>query len=312
MSRPTAVAGIPRDEREGLLRLRRIWVVAVNALRAARSNAIGDAAAAITYYGFTALPAVLVSSLGLVLLIGGRDAVDAFARRAARVLPPDAVTLMHESLTRAAGDQRGGVFFFAVGLLLALWSTTSALTALMRGLNRACGVKETRGFVTTRLTALAMLAFVVLGFTLTFGLIALGPVLSGWLGEAVGSESLVQALWWSVQWPIAFVGLLLAAGGLLYFGPNVGSRRWQLASAGAVVATLCWLVASLLFAVYVSRFGSYNKAWGSLTAVIVTIVWMWLSVMALLFGAEVDCELERARTGGHRRDGNAGRSGIDQ
>jgi membrane protein len=127
------------------------------------------------------------------------------------------------------------------------------------------------------------------------GMLILGPHLSDWVGNAVGLESVVSWIWWAAQWPILIGGLLGAFAGILYLGPNIEHRRFSLVTPGSVLAVLLWLAASGLFAVYVSMFGSYNKAWGTLAAVIIMLTWLWLSSLALLLGAEVNAELERSR-----------------
>jgi membrane protein len=123
----------------------------------------------------------------------------------------------------------------------------------------------------------------------------LGPALSGWIGSAVELETLVSWLWWTAQWPILILGLLFAFAAILYLGPNVDHPRWSFLTVGTVISVVIWLLASGGFALYVSQFGSYNKAWGSLAAVIIMLTWLWLSGVALLFGAEVNAEAERSR-----------------
>jgi membrane protein len=169
------------------------------------------------------------------------------------------------------------------------------MTALMRALNRAYDREETRGFVRQRVTALAMVCLALLAFALVLGLLVLGPHLAGWIGDASGLETLVDWIWWTAQWPILLAGLLLTFAGILYLGPNVAHPRWRFLTPGAVLAVAVWLVASGLFAAYTSMLGSYNKTWGTAATVVVTLVWLWLSGLALLIGAEVNAEAERSR-----------------
>ena len=135
----------------------------------------------------------------------------------------------------------------------------------------------------------------MLALVLAFGLLVLGPQLSGWVGDAVGAESVVLWLWWVGQWPVLAVALLVAFAVVFYFGPNVEHPRWTFLTVGAGIALLVWLAASGAFAFYVANFGSYNQAWGSLAAVVIMLTWLWLSALALLFGAEVNAEAERSR-----------------
>ncbi|MGH3026903.1 MAG: YihY/virulence factor BrkB family protein, partial [Gaiellaceae bacterium] len=125
-------------------------------------------------------------------------------------------------------------------------------------------------------------------------LLMFGPSLEHLVATHAGSASgAVGWVWWIGQWPILLGGLLVAFAALLYLGPDRTPRRWELVTPGAVVAALAWLIASGAFAFYSSSFGSYNKTWGSLSAVIIMLTWLWLTGMALLFGAEVDAEVER-------------------
>jgi len=113
--------------------------------------------------------------------------------------------------------------------------------------------------------------------------------------HAGGASGVVGWIWWIAEWPILLGGLLVAFATLLYLGPDVEHRRWQFITPGSVLATVVWLAASGGFAFYTSRFGSYNKTWGSLAAVIVMLTWLWLAAIALLLGAELNAEAERSR-----------------
>jgi membrane protein len=211
------------------------------------------------------------------------------------VVPAQAMSLIHDSLTRLTERQGTSISLIAVGGVLALWSLSGAMQNVMWALNTAYGRDESRGFVKRRLIAAAMAVFSLMAFALVFGLLVLGPHISHWIGNAVGQTTAVQIAWWAAQWPILIGGLLLAFSVVLYLGPNVEHRRWQFVSPGAVVAVVILLIASGAFAFYASRFGSYNKAWGSLAAVVVMLTWLWLSAVSLLFGAEINAEAERSR-----------------
>ncbi len=285
------------DRQHRRLDRRELRAALLEAANAARGNAVGDAATVIAYYGVTALPAVLLSCLGLIVAVGGRGAVDGLLSRATSVLPPDAISLLRGTLERAVEHRSGGIVFAAAGILVAVWSATSAMRAVMRGLNRAYGVEEKRGTVQRLATAVGMLALTVAAACLTAGLLALGPVLSSWLGRALGHPDATRIVWWTAQWPLTVAGLAVVVGGILALGPDTGRQPWRVISEGAAVAVVAWIALSLLLAVYVAHFGSYNKAWGSLAAIVVTMVWMRFSALALLFGAEVDAAVERRRKG---------------
>ena len=206
------------------------------------------------------------------------------------------LTLVRDSLLRVTQNTAGsGIALTVIGSVLALWTLTGAMQTLMWALNSAYDHEETRGLVKRRLIALAMVALMLLAFGLVFGLLVLGPALSDWIGSAVDQESFVDWLWWTAQWPILILGLLFAFSVILYLGPDVDHKQWRLLAPGTLISVTLWLVASGGFAVFVSRFGSYNKAWGSLAAVIIMLTWLWISGLALLFGAEINAEAERSR-----------------
>jgi membrane protein len=282
--------------RPGDLSRRDYAAIVKRAVKESLADQITDAAAAVTYYSFLAIPSVLLVAVGVFSLLAGPDAVQTIVDKVGTVAPGEAVSLLESTLQRTTQQQNGsGVVMIAIGGVLALWTATGAMNAIMRAINRAYGRDEGRSFVRQRGAALAMLGFVLAAFLLVFGLLVLGPQLSGWVGGALGLGTAFQWIWWVAQWPILILGLLLAFAVVLYLGPNVDHPQWKFLTFGAVVAVIVWLAASGGFALYVSNFGSYNKAWGSLAAVIIMLVWIWLSALALLFGAEINSEAERSR-----------------
>jgi membrane protein len=287
----------PRIQDPGLTELsKRDWkAIAIRAGKEALDDQITDVAAALAYYAFMAIPAALLVTVGLFGVFAGPDTVNSMMDNLRGVVPGDAISLLDDSLTRITQNKNGGVIMALLGLLLALWTATGAMNALMRGLNVAYDRKETRNFIKQRVTAIGMLACMLLAFGLSFGLLVLGPHITDWIGSAVGIESVIGWIWWTLQWPVLIGGLLLAFAGLLYLGPNVDHPKFRFITPGSLFAVIVWLLASGLFAVYVSMFGSYNKAWGSLAAVIVMLTWLWLSALAILFGAEINAEAERSR-----------------
>ena len=269
--------------------------VVLRALKETKDDNVTDIAASLAYYAFLAIPAALLVALGAFSVLAGPEAIERVLDKVETIAPAEAIQLIEDSLTRATENQNGGLVLLVLGFLLALWTATGAMNALIRGLNRVYDRDETRGFLKQRLTALGMLVCMLLAFGLTFGLLVLGPVISDWVGGLLDLEDVFGWIWWTIQWPILVFGLLFAFAGILFLGPNVDHPRWRFLTLGSGVAVGIWILASGLFAVYVSLFGSYNKAWGSLAAVIIMLTWLWLSALALLFGAEVNAEAERSR-----------------
>ena len=278
------------------LSLRDYRAIVVRAGKEALNDHITNLAAAIAYYSFLAIPSLLLVAVGAFSLFAGPDAISTITEKLAGVVPREALTLIDETLRRVTENQASsGIAMAVVGMVLAVWSLTGAMQTLMWALNSAYERDETRGFVKRRLTALLMVVLMLFAFALAFGLLVLGPHLSGWIGDAVGLDALVAWLWWTAQWPVLILGLLVAFATILYLGPNVDHPRWQFLTFGTALAVLVWLLGSGAFAVFVSQFGSYNKAWGSVATVIVMLIWLWLSALALLFGAELNAEAERSR-----------------
>jgi membrane protein len=284
------------DEEVGVtdLESRHFLSILKRAVKEAVDDEIPDSAAAIAYYSFLAIPALLLVSVGVFSLVASPSAIQTLIDKLGAVIPAEAATLLENSLNRTA-EEGGGLTMIIVGGLIALWTTSGAANAVMRALNRVYDTEESRGFVRQRLVGLVMVAVGIVSFLLVFGVLVLGPKLSGWVGDLVGAENAVRWAWLLGQWPILIVGLLVAFGAVLFFGPDVEHPRWSFLSAGAGLAVVLWLVASGGFAIYLAFFGSYNKTWGSLAAVIIMLTWLWLSSLALLFAAEVDAEADRAR-----------------
>ena len=275
-------------------------------VKRAGKNTIDDnmpmIAQALAYSTFIAIPAVLLVALGVFTLVAGPQTITSLMNHFGSVMPKQATQLLGDSLTRLSRHRSAGVTMSIVGFVLAIWSTTGAMTSYMAGLNIAHGREETRSFLRKRLLALVMAGCMGAAFLLVGVLLIFGPVIQHYLGEALGIPGALGYIWWAAQWPILLVGLLAAFATLLYLGPNLEQRRWSFLTVGTAATVGVWLAISGLFAFYTSHFGSYNKTWGSLAAVIVMLTWLWLSSLALLFGAELNAEADRTRRGQQGRD----------
>jgi membrane protein len=280
----------PRDRSK-----RDYFAILRRALKKFNRDHMTNIAAALAYYAFLAIPSALLIAVGLFGLLAGPDAVSTVIAKLHGVIPAQATSLLEGSLKTLTQHKGTSITVLGVGGVLAFWSLTGAMQNLMWAFNIAYDRDEGRGFVRRRLTALWMVVFALIGFALAFGVLVLGPQLSTWVGNALGAKSVVKIVWYVAEWPLLIAGLLVAFAGLMHYGPNVQHPRWRFLTFGSVLAIMIWLAASGAFAFYVSKFGSYNKTWGSLGAVVVMLTWLWLSAVALLFGAEVNAEAERSR-----------------
>jgi membrane protein len=251
-------------------------------------------ASALAFNAFLAIPATLLLVVGLFSLVAEPTLVDDLMERLGTVAPDDAVSLVRDSLLQLRQRSSTGLTMTIVGLVLALWTTTGAMNTVMTGVNRAHGIEDGRSFPLKRIVALALVLVVGFALLLVAALLVLGPHIERWIADALDADW-IGWVWWTTEWPLLIGVLFIAFSALFALATDNTSRRWRLLSPGAVIAVLLWLLVSAGFAIYASDFGSYNKTWGSLSAVIVTLVWLWLSGLALLFGAEVDAEWERGR-----------------
>ena len=259
----------------------------------ARDDDVPMVARALAYSLFLAIPAAALLALGVFSLVADAGTVESLVGRLQKVMPEEATTLLRESLERSTQSHGGGLAMTIAGLVLALWTTTSAASTLMSATTKAFDREDRRGFVRKRLLALVIVLALGFGAALVLSLLVFGPHLERWVGGATGSPTLAAWMWWTLQWPLLVAGILFAFAVALALGPDVDQRRWQLVTPGAVTALVLWLLASSAFAVYTSRFGSYDKGWGTISAVVVTLVWLWLTSAALLFGAEINAEAQR-------------------
>jgi membrane protein len=252
-------------------------------------------ASALAYSSFFAIPSVLLAVVGLFTLVAGPSTIDTVVQHLGQVMPPQATQLIRGSLVRLDNKPSAGLTITMVGFALAFWSMTGAMTSYMTAVNLAYDREDRRNFVKKRVTALAMVACIGAAFLLIAVLLIFGPLIEKVIGDTLGIQSLMKYVWWVAQWPILIAGLLAAFATLLWLGPDVEHPRWRFLTIGSAIAVAIWLIASGAFAVYTSKFGSYNKTWGSLAAVIIMLTWLWLTSLALLFGAEFNAEVERSR-----------------
>jgi membrane protein len=289
----TAVMAPPQPERR--LRVRDSGGVLLRALRRTRDDHATNLAQAVAFNLFMAIPAAALIAVGVFATVADAGTSARLLAHLNGIVPASVIALLDRSLTQVTRHRADGTLMIVVGAVLAVWALTGAMKTLMWALNIAYDRRDQRGFLRSRLAAIAMLICAGTAFVLAFGLLVLGPQASGWVGSALDQRTVVRWVWWTAEWPVLVAALLIAFAGVYRFGPDLEGPRWKLVTPGAVTALIVWLAASGGFAWYVSNFGSYNKSWGSLATVIVMLTWLWLSSLALLVGAAIDAEVERTR-----------------
>ena len=250
---------------------------------------VGLSAAAVAFYSFLALipaMAALVSILGLIARDRNATEVvdDLFG-----ALPPDAQNLLSDQLTSIAGSSSGSLSFgLVLGLVLSLWTASGAIGQLVNTINIAYDEEETRSWIRRRLMAIGLtfgaIVFVALAVFSVVGL----PLLIDRTGLGIGTRRLLNVL----IWPGLAISFGVALAILYRIAPDRRAARWRWVSVGSVFAIVAWTVVTLGFRVYVANFGSYNETYGSLAAVIVILLWLWLTAVIVLLGAEINAEVE--------------------
>jgi len=258
----------------------------------------------LTYYSVLALFPALLALVSLLGLFGQAGKTDQLIGVLSDMGAGSVADTIKEPLQQLTSNSSAGVALI-IGIAGALWSASGYVGAFGRAMNRIYEIKEGRPFYKLRpLMIIITLAAVILAGLVAIGLVVSGPVARA-IGEAIGLGDTTVTIWGIVKWPV-LLGLAALVVAILYYAtPNIVQPKFRWISLGAVVAIITWVLASALFGLYVSQFSNYNKTYGSLAGVIIFLVWMWISNVAILLGAEFDAELTRGR------EIEAGRSGGD-
>lgn len=255
-----------------------------------------DWAAALTYYGLLSLFPAIIALVSIVGLFANPQTTSKTLSEIVNNLGPSTAASTFSGPVESITSNRGASgFTFIFGLALALWAASGYVGAFIRASNRIYETREGRPFWKLRPLQLAitLIAIVILAL-LVLGLVFTGPVVSAVAGP-LGIGDTAQTLWSILKWP-AMVSLVILILGVLYgMSPNVRLRGARWITPGAIVALVVWVIASVAFAFYVGNFGSYDKTYGTLGGVVSLLVWMWISNLAILFGAELNSEIERSR-----------------
>lgn len=271
------------------------WVyIARKTVREFSDDQCMDLAAALTYYAVLALFPALLALVSLLGLFGQQGKTDALIELLSQVGAGSVADTIREPLQQLSQSSAVGIGLL-VGIVGALWSASGYVGAFGRAMNRVYEIREGRPFWKLRpLMMLVTLAAVVLAGLVSIGLVVSGPVARA-VGDVIGLGDTAVTVWGIVKWPVLLALAALAIALLYYATPNVRQPRFRWLSVGATVAVLTWVAASALFGWYIAQFANYNKTYGSLAGVIIFLLWLWITNLALLFGAELDAEMERGR-----------------
>jgi membrane protein len=249
--------------------------------------------AALTYFGVLSIFPALLAMVSLLGLIGG-SVTDTLLENLEEVAPGPAQEILTNAINNLEGAQSASGVAFVIGIVSAIWAASGYVSGFMDAGNAIYDVEEGRPLtkalpVRVGLTIVLMVLAALIAFAVTFT-----GGLAGSLGDVLGLGETAVDAWNLAKWPVllVLVSLLLA---VLYWGaPNV-KVPFRLISPGSLLAVLGWVVASVLFAFYVGNFGSYNKTYGALAGPIIFLLWLWISNIFVLLGAELNAELERSR-----------------
>lgn len=254
-------------------------------------NLLGLAAENAYYFFFSLFPILLFTAPMLSLVGDKRQTIDVIMHELQRVVPPEAMTLVQGVVSQVVFS-KNAPGLISVGALLAAWAGSNIFSSLINALNVAYDVQETRPWWKQKLIALAAVVVAGIVFVLATTILLAGEDIVNAVANRIGLGETGRLVWNVIQFPLAVAILLGLAWATFLLLPNV-KQDWKQALAGALTTTVLWLAVTALFRLYVQHFGSYNKTYGTIGAVIVLLTWMYLSMLTLLVGGELNSELHR-------------------
>jgi membrane protein len=264
------------------------------AVRGFRDDRLTDWAAVLTYYGILSIfPAML--ALVAVLGLFGSQATQPLLDNVSTLAPGPVQDILTQSLSSLEQSQSGAGLFAIIGIAVAIWSASGYIAAFMRAANAVYDIPEGRPI--WKILPLRVAVTVVLVILLAVS--ALIVVFTGGVaqraGEVLGIGDTGVTVWNVAKWPVLLFAVALILAILYWAAPNVRLPGFRWITPGSALAVLLWVAASAAFGFYVANFGSYNKTYGTLAGVVIFLIWLWVTNLAVLFGVEVDAELQRAR-----------------
>jgi membrane protein len=249
---------------------------------------IGLIAAGVAFYGLLSLFPAITALVAIAGLLTDPAILIDQGEQFATALPADARRIVFDQIGKVVNSDAGTLSTTVVlGLAIAIYSASRAVTSLIQGLNVAYGLVETRGFFALRARILLLTVCIIVGVVASLTLVAVLPALLGFLPWNLGIENTLLAL----RWLLLFVLAAISMSFLYRFGPAKKLASWQWFTTGSLVATALWLIGNVGFSAYVQSFGTYGEVFGALGGVIVLLTWMWLSAVILLLGALLDVEI---------------------
>jgi membrane protein len=276
---------------------KRSWFGALKrTVTAFKDDNVTDWAAALTYYAVLSIFPAMIALLSILGIVVDRETIIRVVTDTVTQLGPEsAVDTFREPIESIASNQGTAGVMLIVGLAAALWTASGYVGAFMRASNSIYGREEGRPFWKLRpMQILLTLVLVLMAALVVLALIISGPVAEA-IGSAVGLGDTAVTAWGIAKWPVLLVVVMFMLAILYWSSPNAKPAGFRWISPGSVLAVVLWIVASAGFAFYVANFGSYDKTYGTLGGVIVFLVWMWITNIAVLLGAEINAETERAR-----------------
>ena len=275
---------------------KRSWLYVLRkTLREFGKDQCTDLAAALTYYAVLAIAPALLAVISVLGLVGDPEKMVADVLTIASDVGVSSVDETLEPILTQLTEAPAAGFALVLGLVLALWSASGYVAAFSRGMNRVYEIDEGRPIWKLRPVLLVVTVVLVLIAVVIVTAVVLSGGVARAVGDAVGLSDVTVTVWSIVKWPVIVALVVVAIAVLYYATPNVQQPKFRWISLGAIVALVVWVLASLGFGFYVANFGSYGDTYGSLAGVIVFLLWLWLTNLALLFGAELDAEVERGR-----------------
>jgi membrane protein len=259
-----------------------------------RDDNLTDWAAALTYYGVLAIFPALIALVAL-LGLAGEDTTQELLRNLGALAPGPARDIVTNAINEITSSQGAAGFALIFSLAGALWSASGYTGAFFRASNAVYEIEEGRPFWKLRPLQIAVTTAMILLLAIcAVAVVVTGP-LADTVGDVVGAGEAAVTAWEIAKWPVIALVVMMMFGFLYWIAPNVRQPKFRWVTPGGIVAVLIWVAASGLFALYVANFSSYNATYGSLAAVVIFLIWLWISNIAFLFGAELNAEIERER-----------------